>query len=220
MSKYNSDTKTYSGPVLPGIFNPEANLGKIILDMLSRTPSKVIQINADTGYEMSCAEMKQRCVRVALNLRKFGYQQGDLVTLACINTDNVVPVYVGCLILGLVVNPLAPVFNKDDLGHMMRLTQSKVVFCDESNRKTVEEAANEAIRIKPRVYIMESGVEGALSVAELLTAVEDEDSFEAPYLGDSKTVMGAVLCSSGTTGRPKGVCYSHAHLIEAELFAE
>lgn len=187
---------------------------------MSRHPSKVIQINADTGYEMTCAELKRRSVRVALNLRKLGYRQGDLVTLACINTDNVVPVYVGCLTLGLVVNPLAAVFNKDDLGHMMRLTQSKVVFCDVNNFTVVKEAVDEAIRVKPRIYVMGTDSECALSVEDLLSPVEGEERFEAPYLGNSKAIMAAILCSSGTTGRPKGVCYSHAHLIEAEGFAE
>nr|XP_019551233.2 4-coumarate--CoA ligase 1-like [Aedes albopictus] len=220
MATYNPDAKLWTGPELPGVFNPEANLGQIFMNILSRSPSKVIQINADTGYEMTCAEMKLRSVRVALNLRKLGYRPGDLVTLACINTDNVVPVYVGCLTLGLVVNPLAPVFNKDDLAHMMRLTQSKVVFCDENNRAVVQEAAYEAIHVKPRVYVMGAGSKSALSVEDLLASVDGEDSFEAPYLGDSKTTMAAILCSSGTTGRPKGVCYSHSHLIEAEGFAE
>ncbi|XP_065079280.1 uncharacterized protein LOC135702179 [Ochlerotatus camptorhynchus] len=220
MAKYDSATKTWSGPVQPSIFNPEANLGQVILNLLSRTPAKVIQINADTGYEMTCAEMKLRIVRVALNLQRLGYQRGDMVTLVCTNTDNVVPVYVGCVAMGLVINPLAPVFNRDDLAHMMRMTQSKIVLCDGNNREVVEEAAREAIRMKPRIFVMGVGSGNASSIEELLVPVEGEESFVPPYLGDSKTLMVAVLCSSGTTGQPKGVCLSHAHLIEGEIFSD
>lgn len=220
MSKYDSSSKTWSGPVEPRIFNPEANLGQVILNLLSRTPAKVIQINADTGYEMTCAEMKLRIVRVALNLRRLGYRKGDLVTLVCTNTDNVVPVYVGCVVMGLVINPLAPVFNRDDLAHMMRMTQSKIVLCDENNREVVEQAVTEAIQMKPRIYVMGVGSGDASSIDELHVPVEGEESFVPSYLGDSKTLMAAVVCSSGTTGQPKGVCLSHAHLIEGEQFSE
>ncbi|XP_019551278.3 uncharacterized protein LOC109421247 [Aedes albopictus] len=220
MSSYNHTTKTWNGPVDHGALNPEANVGQVILNLLARTPDKVIQINADTGYEMTCAEMKRRIVRVAINLRQLGYSRGDLVTMVCTNTDNVVPVYVGCVCLGMVVNPLAPAFNRDDLAHMMRLTQSKVVFCDEGNFGVVKEAAADGILEKPRIYVMGTGRENAASVEELMAPVEGEEDFAAPYLGDSKRLMAVVLCSSGTTGLPKGVCLSHAHLIEGEVFAD
>ena len=38
--------------------------------------------------------------------------------------------------------------------------------------------------------------------------------FSPPYLGDSKTTIAYIPCSSGTTGLSKGICLSHAHLIE------
>ncbi|XP_065079269.1 uncharacterized protein LOC135702171 [Ochlerotatus camptorhynchus] len=220
MAKYNPTEKTWSGPVQPGILNPEANVGQVVLDLLSRTPDKVIQINADTGCEMTCAEMKRRIVRVALNLKKLGYRLGDLVSLACTNSENVVPVYFGCVTMGLAVNPLAPVFNRDDLAHMMRLTQSKIVFCDENNREVVEEAVSEAIREAPRIYVMGVGSGSASSVDELLASMEEEQFFEPPYLGGSNTLTATILCSSGTTGLPKGVCLSHAHQIGVELFSD
>lgn len=220
MSQYDSANRTWSGPIQPSIFNPEANIGQVVLNILSRTPSKIIKINADTGYEMTCAEMKRRIVRIALHLKNLGFRLGDLATLACSNTDNLVPVYVACVTLGIAVNPLAPVFKRTDLAHMMRLTQSKVVFCDEANRSEVEEAVKEAIRVKPRIYVMGERNGDALSVDELLAPVEDEDNFVPPYLGDSKKLTATVLCSSGTTGLPKGVCLSHAHLIAGELFSD
>lgn len=220
MAKYDASSRIWLGPVEPSIFNPEANLGQVILNLLSRTPDKVVQINADTGYGMSCAEMKRRIIRVALNLGRLGFQKGDMVTLVCTNTDNVVPVYVGCVVMGLAVNPLAPVFNREDLAHMMRMTQSKIVFCDENNREVVEAAAREAIRMNPRIYVMGDGSGNVSSIEELLGHVEGEESFVAPYLGDSKSLMAVVLCSSGTTGQPKGVCLSHAHLIEGEIFSD
>lgn len=116
MSKYDAKSKCWAGPERPNVLNPEANFGQVVLNLLSRTPRKVIQINADNGEEMTCAEMKLRIVRVALNLKRQGFQTGDLVSLVCASSENVVPVYVGCLTIGLAVNPLKTGVQQGRLG--------------------------------------------------------------------------------------------------------
>lgn len=220
MAYYDREAKLWRGKIQPSILNPEANIGQIVWNLLSRTPQKVIQIDADHDSHLRCNEMKRRIVRVALNLRKLGCRRGDMVSLVCSNSENVVPVYMGCLTIGLVVNPLAPVFNRDDLAHMMRQTQSKVVFCDEENLDVVQPAAKEAIRDEPMMFVMGQSAGMAKGVDTLLGSVEDEDQFVPEYLGDSRKLLAIILCSSGTTGLPKGVCLSHAHLIENDVFSE
>lgn len=220
MAQYDPKTKLWRGPVCPSVRNPEANLGQIVVDLLSRDPGKVIQINADDESEMNCGEMKRRIARVANHLSKSGLAKGDFVSLACGSSENVVPVFVGCLAIGVVVNPLAPVFNKDDFAHMMKLTQSKAVFCDEGNREVVEEAVEEAIKVKPAMFVFGKAAGSCRSVDDLLSPVGGEDQYEPEYLGDSKKLMAVLLCSSGTTGLPKGVCLSHANLIEGDVIRE
>lgn len=220
MAQYDPEAKIWRGPACPSVRNPEANLGQIVVDLLSRDPGKVIQINADDESEMNCGEMKRRIARVANWLSKLGLRKGDFVSLACGSSENVVPVYIGCLAIGVVVNPLAPVFNKDDFAHMMKLTQSKAVFCDEGNREVVEQAAEEAIKVKPAMFVFGKAGGSCRSVEDLLSPVDGEDQYEPEYLGDSKQLMAMVLCSSGTTGLPKGVCLSHANLIEGDVFRE
>lgn len=220
MAYYDPECKQWRGKTQPSILNPEANIGQIVWNLLSRTPDKVIQINADDNSHMTCAEMKSRIVRVALNLQSMGCRRGDIVSLVCTNSENVVPVYIGCLTIGSVVNPLAPVFNEDDLVHMMRQTQSRFVFCDEENRVIVEQAAAEAIAKKPKLFVMGKSAGESLPIDSLLRPVKGEEHFVPEYLGDSKKLLAIILCSSGTTGLPKGVCLSHAHLIENDMMAE
>ncbi|XP_055595240.1 uncharacterized protein LOC129745892 [Uranotaenia lowii] len=220
MANYSAKECLWRGEQRPSVLNPEANMGQLIWHLLSHIPNRVIQINADTDYRMTCAEMRLRIVRVALNLRRLGFRKGDLVTLACANSDNTVPVFVACLTNGMPINPLAPVFNKDDLAHMMKQTQSKVVFCDSINRSAVEAAVRESIKNAPKIFILGPTEGEALSVEHLLKPVEGEEHFVPEHLGNSSELMAILLCSSGTTGLPKGVCLSHAHLIEGDVFSE
>lgn len=219
MAHYDPRVKLWRGRICPTVLNPEANVAQVVINLLSRTPEKITQINVDDGSEMTCAEMKRRIARVAQNLTKLGCRKGDLVSLACVNSENVVPVYIGCMAIGLAVNPLAPVFGKDDFAHMMKLTQSRVVFCDEDNREVVEQAVREAIEVEPAMFVMGQRGGRCRSIDELLVPVPGEDNYMPEYLGDSKKLLAMILCSSGTTGLPKGVCLSHALLIESDTFA-
>ncbi|XP_053667168.1 uncharacterized protein LOC128716273 [Anopheles marshallii] len=215
-SVYDGEQKLWYGERLPSVLNPAAGIGRIVLDLLARCPDRVIQINADTGRKTTCGEMRLRIIRVALHLRRLGYKRGDFVSLACGNGENVVPVLIGCWVLGLAVNPLAPIFGRDDFEHMMKQTQSSLVFCDPANREVVAEAARNAIRSKVQLFVMGKGTS---SVDELLEPIEGEGCFRPEYLGDATKLLAMVLCSSGTTGLPKGVCLSHAHFVDGMVFS-
>lgn len=42
--------------------------------------------------------------------------------------------------------------------------------------------------------------------------------FRFPIIGDGSKEIAMIVCSSGTTGLPKGVCTSHAQILERYLF--
>jgi acyl-coenzyme A synthetase/AMP-(fatty) acid ligase len=42
-------------------------------------------------------------------------------------------------------------------------------------------------------------------------------NFSPPYLGDSESLIGYIPCSSGTTGLSKGICITHAQMIDPNV---
>ncbi|XP_019539911.3 probable 4-coumarate--CoA ligase 3 [Aedes albopictus] len=213
MASYDSVRRIWSGPRQPCIFNPECNFGQIVLNLLDRSPEKVIQIDADTGREMTRAEMRLRVVRAAQHLQKLGYGVGDIATVAAVNSENLAPLVLALQVIGAGFNALAPTFDAEEMAHMMRQTQSKLVFCDADNYDTVKVAADKALEGDYRIYVMEDAREAALAVDQLFQPTGTEHMFYPRYLGDSYKLIANITCSSGTTGLPKGVCNSHAQTI-------
>lgn len=210
---YDPATKIWRGNNTPPLYNPNQSLGAFLLSVLNRSPHQIAQISADTGVRLTCAEIRLRTIRVAQNLTRMGYGQGNIFSMAIRNDENAAPVLFACFALGIPVNTLDASFERDDLSHMLNLIQSQVVFCDRDTwpemKVALEMTKNDSV-----VFIFgEGGVEGCRHVNDLLVETGTEDQFVPEHFEDASTRMAMILCSSGTTGKPKGVCLSHSNCI-------
>ncbi|XP_058122367.1 probable 4-coumarate--CoA ligase 3 [Anopheles ziemanni] len=211
---YDESTRTWYGPKVVPIFNPKASVGQVMNDILRRSPDRIIQIDMDTGFRMSCGEFRTRMIRLAQNLVEVcGLQQGDIVTLVNANSENVAPLACALMTIGVTWNPLAPAFAENDIAHMLRMTQPRVIFCDDGNVDVVHAASRKAVQGNPPIYVFESARDDVQHAEDLLKATGREEQFVAPNLGDSRENLAIIMSSSGTTGPPKGVCLTHEQII-------
>jgi long-subunit acyl-CoA synthetase (AMP-forming) len=176
MIKFDAEHKIWSGVTQPSILNPEANVGQIILNMLDRTPNNVAQIDADTGVKVTCAELRKRVVRAALNMTKMGYKKGDMIAFASRNHENVSSILFGCFCIGTPANGLDPAFNKVDFAHMLNKTKPKLVFCDEDNLEIVKEAA-ESVDLHPKFAVFGPAKDDVMSVDDFLVEHPSEKMY-------------------------------------------
>ncbi|XP_019535556.2 uncharacterized protein LOC109406989 [Aedes albopictus] len=211
---YDPATKIWRGNNTQPLYNPNQSLGAFMLAVLNRNPQQIAQISVDTGARITCGEMCLRTIRVAQNLARMGYGPGNVFTMAVRNDEHAAPVLFACFALGIPVNTLDASFKRDDLSHMLSLVRSQIVFCDRDTwpemKIALEMTKNDAV-----VFMVGKGgsQEGCKHVEELLTETRREDLFVPDHFEDASTRMAVILCSSGTTGKPKGVCLSHANCI-------
>lgn len=174
---YDPATKIWRGNNTPPLYNPNQSLGAFLLSVLNRSPHQIAQISADTGVRLTCAEIRLRTIRVAQNLTRMDYGQGNIFSMAVRNDENAAPVLFACFALGIPVNTLDASFERDDLSHMLNLIRSQVVFCDRDTwpemKVALEMTKNDAV-----VFIVgEGGVEGCRHVNDLLVETGSEDQF-------------------------------------------
>lgn len=155
-TSYDPETKVWSGVKLPGPFNPQANLGHLILNVLERNPSMVAQVCVESGVELTSDELRLRSIRAAQNLTKLGYKKGDMVGFAVRNRENVAPLVYGCFLIGAPMNCLDPDFSVDDMAHMFRISKPVLVMADEDNVETVKSACSVA-GISPKFVVVADG---------------------------------------------------------------
>jgi 4-coumarate--CoA ligase len=212
MSKptYNKETKVWSGPKVPPIYNPDQNLGQLIVKVLEQTPAEVTQISADTGVSVTCGEMRDRILKVAAHLSGLGLKQGDVIGVVAANTENLAPLVFACFLLGLPVNPLAPIMVEADIVQMYSKTKPKVIFCDENKLKSVH-AAVDILKSGAKIYTIMEKVDDYGCVTEIIKMSHLPDDLKIPSFDSNTTAL--IICSSGSTGSPKGTCRTHKEII-------
>lgn len=228
MTVYEAQSRIWYALPRPPVLNPCASLGQVLLNVLERSPAKILQVNADTGVTLTSDELRRRAIRFARFLTEtVGAGQQDRVALVAQNSDNVAPVALGSFIAGVTIGTLDPAFGADEIEHVLRVTRPRALFADREALPAVRAA------IERSGLHLEFGKFGVLqaSDAELLRlvgeagsdcysidtllerSVQGEDTFVPKFLDNSEGTTAAIVCSSGTTGLPKAVRISHAQLI-------
>ncbi|XP_055604091.1 probable 4-coumarate--CoA ligase 1 [Uranotaenia lowii] len=213
MASYDPVARVWKGCHDPPLFNPEASVGQILYHLLALNPSKVLQIDADSGATMTQGEMRLRAIRLAQNLTALGYRKGEVVTLASGNSENLAPIVLGLLFVGMPFNGIPPNYEFEDAVRMFKMSKPTLVICQESNYELIKKAVGLTVGVNTKVYVLDTVMNNVLNTNELLAETGVETLFRPPYLGNSHEQIAFIATSSGSTGESKAVAYSHAQVL-------
>jgi fatty-acyl-CoA synthase len=160
------------------------------------------------GFERSTySQVVERARRLASALTELGVEPGDRVASFAWNSLRHLELYLAVPSMGAVLHTLNVRLFEDDLHYITTHADDRLVFVDSSLA-----AAMPSFEATEREVLMPDGPgarEGALDYEELIAA--GDPSFEFP---DFHEDTAAAMCyTSGTTGRPKGVLYSHRSIV-------
>lgn len=183
--------------------------------------SKILQINGNKypdrealvlgEQRLTYRQWNEQADHLAQHLQQRGIQRGDKVVLMMPNVPDFAILYFAVLRAGGVVVPINVQFSRDEVAYILEDCQAKGLVVHEGVFPAVAELAKMQ---SSRFYVKTGPPEGRWeSLGDWKSSLTrgQADTFDPMTLTEEDEVD--ILYTSGTTGRPKGVRFSHGNLL-------
>ena len=172
---------------------------------------EIVTRRADkTLHRHTFADFAVRARRLGSALQKLGVTPGDRVATLCWNHHQHLEAYFGIPLIGAVLHTLNLRLHPDELSFIVNDADDAVVLVDETLLPLWEKVAPQThVRHVIVVGATKAPPPGFLNYETLLAGAEPIAN--EPDLDERSA---AAMCyTTGTTGKPKGVLYSHRSLV-------
>lgn len=172
--------------------------------VISRTLSGV--------HTIPYSKITERIHRLAGALKSLGVGKGDRVGTIAWNHHRHLEAYFAIPTMGAVLHTINIRVSADDLAYIINHAEDKVLLVDEDLFPLIERVKDQITDVE-KIIVMtdkeelpETSLTNIASYESLLEEADPDTELDDAI--DENTIAG--LCyTSGTTGRPKGVAYSH-----------
>ena len=175
----------------------------------------VSRTEENTIHRYTWRDVESRSRRLARVLQKLGVAAGDRVGTLAWNGYRHLEVYYAAPGMGAICHTINSRLHVDDIGYIINHAQDKVLFVDSSFAALASALAPHVSgSVKTVVMLTDAAHLPSLTLAPGITLAcydqlmdEADDDYTWPRFDEN--TASALCYTSGTTGRPKGVLYSH-----------
>jgi fatty-acyl-CoA synthase len=159
----------------------------------------------DGERRISYSEFAAEATRLAHALRASGIGPGDRVAYLCPNTAEMLVAHFAVPLAGAVLVAINTRLAPDEVRYICDHSGAQLIVVDAELLPTLAPVASELETVREVVTVGDGG-HGGPAYAELLERGSDEP---LEWTVEDELATISINYTSGTTGRPKGVMYSH-----------
>lgn len=191
----------------------QLTLTGIMRHALSNSPnSEIVSVTVENPqYRYNYKQAFDRAAQLAHALTRLGANNGDRIGTLAWNDHRHFELYYATSCSGLVCHTINPRLFPEQIHYIIEHAEDRWLFIDPMFVPLVEALANKLTHVEgiivlaDRAHMPESKLPHYFCYEELIA--EESSHFQWPELSENTA---AALCyTSGTTGNPKGVLYSH-----------
>jgi 3-(methylthio)propionyl---CoA ligase len=177
---------------------------------------EIVSVTADNPrHRYGYADAHKRACKLANALQRYGVKLGDRIATLAWNDYRHFELYFGVSGIGAVLHTVNPRLFADQLSYIFNHAEDRLLFIDPQFIPLVEQLGTQwksierVVVLAPADKMPETSVDGLISYEEFISA--ESEGFDWPEF-DERTASS--LCyTSGTTGNPKGVLFSHRSTV-------
>lgn len=159
-------------------------------------------------------EVRSRAARLAKALLRIGIKPGDRVATLAWNTHRHLELYFAVSGIGAVLHTINPRLFPEQIDYILNHAEGRVLFFDITFQAMVKNLRPNLKRLEKLVVMSDAAhlsqdMEGCVAYESLI----EPESDELVWPQFDETTASSLCYTSGTTGNPKGVLYSHRSTI-------
>jgi fatty-acyl-CoA synthase len=176
--------------------------------------SKVFTISGpDADFELATfSDVGARAAQLAHALGRLGIEEGDRVATLCWNHQSHLEAYLAVPSMGAVLHTLNLRLFPEQLAYVINHAADKVIIVDASLVPLLESVWAQLTTVRHVIVVGEfdgNAFRGALAYEDVLGG--EASTYDWPTFDERRA---AAMCyTSGTTGDPKGVVYTHRSTV-------
>jgi len=190
----------------PSLDIPNLSVTAFALRHAQRLADKPALIDGATGDALTFGELAAAVHRTAVGLTAHGFGKGDVFAILAPNSIEFGVAFHAIASIGGITAPLNPQSTPDEVSNRIHETGA---VCLVTTPELLEACRHAVERCRLREIVVFGDAAGATSFAGLSL----NDGSPPDVALDLAEDVAVVLCSSGTTGLPKGVQLTHRNLV-------
>ncbi|XP_023295305.2 4-coumarate--CoA ligase 1 [Lucilia cuprina] len=205
----------YGGPITGTETQAYKSLGDFVLAKYKSFGNQTVMIDAVTGQVYSAQYIHDSIVRLTYVLKHLGVKSNDVVGLSSENSVEFAITLFATFALNATVAPLNVTYSEREVHHAINLSKPKVIFASKTTIERITKVAkNNSFVKKIVVFSTNSTHSNVYAFKQLMEdkSIPSEASYDCIKANKNDDVA-LIVCSSGTTGMPKGVQLTQSNIL-------